>query len=180
MPTFVFLTQNHWEDGHLFGAVTSYVDSEAATHEFGIQGVTDIIKPLDEKYLPDFVRNFAGQHAWRATYEVDGETYIAQHGAEIFNDYAENIAVGEYSHAEGEHSIALGSDSHAEGCYTKAKGYSSHAEGSHTEASGEDSHAEGHDTTASGYYSHAEGRYTSASGRSSHAEGEHTKASGEY
>jgi hypothetical protein len=179
MPTFVFLIQNHWEDGHLFGAVTSYVDSEAATHEFGIQGVTDIIKPLDEKYLPDFVRNFAGQHAWRATYEVDGETYIAQHGAEIFNNYEENKAIGEYSHAEGKYSIALGDESHAEGYSTKATGEESHAEGAHTEASGSSSHAEGSKTTASGTSSHAEGNYTKASGRFSHAEGENTKASGE-
>ena len=52
-------------------------------------------------------------------------------GGEIFNNYADNQASGNYAHAEG----------------------------SDTKASGDYSHAEGYQTTASGNYSHAEGKY---------------------
>lgn len=52
-------------------------------------------------------------------------------GGEIFNNYADNQASGNYAHAEG----------------------------SDTKASGDYSHAEGYQTTASGDYSHAEGKY---------------------
>ena len=103
---------------------------------------------------------------------------------EIFNNYENNKATGQYSHAEGNRTKANGNYSHAEGVSTKANGNYSHAEGSNTEASGYGSHAEGICTggggyyiTASGYGSHAEG-YVSvgsggieASGKGSHAEG---------
>lgn len=36
-------------------------------------------------------------------------------GAEIFNDYANNIALGDYSHTEGTKTIAVGLGAHAEG-----------------------------------------------------------------
>ena len=111
-------------------------------------------------------------------------------GAEIFNDYANNIASGDYSHAEGktttasgQHShaegwetVASGQDSHAEGQITTASGFCSHTEGAHTIASGENSHAEGCYTTASGNYSHAEGQRTTASGRHSHVQGKYNIA----
>lgn len=95
----------------------------------------------------------------------------------IFND-AENIASGEYSHAEGANTTASGDASHAEGTSTTASGNHSHAEGSDTTASGSKSHAEGFYTTASGDSSHAEGFYTIASGLTSHAEGDSTEAVG--
>ena len=103
-----------------------------------------------------------------------------------------NVAVGNYSvaegidieasgyssHAEGYQTTASKSFSHAEGFKTEANGRESHAEGYYTEASGEDSHAEGNQTVASGSTSHAEGEHTIASGRASHAEGSYTEASG--
>lgn len=93
--------------------------------------------------------------------------------AEIFNDYTNNIASGNYSHAEGfktkatkmyshaegSFTSAIGSSSHAEGYQTKATGSNSHAEGSETEAFGNSSHAEGHGTIAQGAYSHVQGKY---------------------
>ena len=85
---------------------------------------------------------------------------------EIFNNYDENIASGDNSHAEGNK--------------TTASGNSSHAEGERTTASGDYSHAEGYVTTASGIMSHAEGYQTTASGRCSHAEGSGTLASSDY
>ena len=98
--------------------------------------------------------------------------------AEIFNDYTSNVAIGNYSHAEGIGTTASGDYSHAEGNGTEASGNNSHAEGGGNIASGDYSHAEGIGTTASGYYSHAEGYMTIASGYYSHAEGNGTEASG--
>lgn len=112
---------------------------------------------------------------------------------EIFNDYSNNIASGDYSHAEGYNTQATGNSSHtegyntiaskscshAEGIYSQAIGDYSHAEGNGTIASRDASHAEGQDTTASGHYSHAEGQHTTSSGCCSHAEGDTATASGE-
>lgn len=103
--------------------------------------------------------------------EVDensvGKFYTEEDGSigEIFNDYTNNIATGEYSHAEGCKTTASGDYSHAEGDNTKAYGLVSHAEGSYTKASGICSHAEGINTTASGHYSHARGFHTIANGK---------------
>ena len=124
---------------------------------------------------------------------IGGTTYTVGAGAEIFNSYNSNKAVGNYSHSEGASTKAVGNYSHSEGSGTKASGETSHAEGSSTTASGESSHAEGSSTTASGscshaegigttssnYYAHAEGGGTTASGACSHAEGGSTTASGE-
>lgn len=68
-------------------------------------------------------------------YEIDGEVISSKNGAEIFNDYQHNIALGDYSHAEGSETIASGPYSHAEGYNTVASGNSSHSEGIHTIAS---------------------------------------------
>lgn len=111
---------------------------------------------------------------------IDGTTYTVGQGAEIFNDYSYNYAVGLKSHAEGNGTKAIGMFSHAEGDYTKTTNMGSHAEGRSTVASGEASHAEGTSTTASGQYSHAEGSSTTASGNYSHAEGAGSVASGQF
>ena len=113
-------------------------------------------------------------------YIINDAAVIAGEGAEIFNDYTDNIATGYYSHAEGIRTTASGDQSHAEGYGTEASGTSSHAEGWDTTASGRHSHAEGAYTTASGRYSHAEGSNTTASEESSHAEGFYTTASASY
>ena len=83
-----------------------------------------------------------------------------------------------YSHAEGYNTTAAGESSHAEGTSSQATYASAHAEGFMTIASEDSAHAEGNTTTASGPYSHAEGLYTTASGSASHAEGNGTTASG--
>ena len=129
-------------------------------------------------------------------------------GGEVFNDYDNNTAVGNNSHAEGAKTNAKGdnshaegnggaatgnnshvegletnaesSNSHAEGQFTKARGVNSHAEGQETEAVGANSHAEGFQTHANKDNSHAEGRTTVADGGASHAEGFKTQASGDY
>lgn len=119
-----------------------------------------------------------GQDTENKAYTYRGTTYTGHNTSEVFNNYTENMAANEYSHAEGYDTKALGDHSHAEGSGTKALGFHSHAECSSTEASGDCSHAEGMDTTASGECSHAEGSMTTASSSASHAEGSDTRASG--
>ena len=90
---------------------------------------------------------------------------------EIFNDYVNNKAMMDYSHAEGENNIAFGRSSHAEGSYNEAREPNSHCEGIRNKAYGNASHAEGQYTKAQGEGSHAEGYVTQANGDFSHAEG---------
>lgn len=105
---------------------------------------------------------------------------VSKGGGEVFNDYDNNTAVGNNSHAEGSQTKAVGNNSHAEGLRTNASGVNSHAEGQETESVGANSHAEGFQTHANNNNSHAEGRITVADGNASHAEGGETQASGSY
>lgn len=99
--------------------------------------------------------------------------------AEIFNDYENNIASGDYSHAEGTRTQATGRFAHTEGYETIASGISSHAEGMVTKSINDFTHTEGCGTTATAMYAHASGYYTEASGNASHSEGDNTRASGQ-
>lgn len=103
---------------------------------------------------------------------------VSKGNGEVFNDYTNNTADGDNSHAEGIKTKSSGNYSHTEGDTTQAKGVASHAEGQHTTASGIGAHAEGADTQALGDYSHAEGKLTNATAYRSHAEGNSTVASG--
>lgn len=103
---------------------------------------------------------------------------VSKGGGEVFNDYDNNTAAGNNSHAEGAKTKASGDYSHAEGNTTQAKKIASHAEGQHTIAAGIGAHAEGADTQALGDDSHAEGQLTNATASNSHAEGNSTVASG--
>lgn len=101
---------------------------------------------------------------------------VSKGGGEVFNDYYNNTAVGNNSHAEGAKTNAKGNNSHAEGSGGTATGNNSHAEGDRTNAEGANSHAEGQLTNASGVNSHAEGQETESVGVNSHAEGYKTQA----
>jgi len=103
---------------------------------------------------------------------------VSKGGGEVFNDYDNNTAAGNNSHAEGAKTKASGDYSHAEGNTTRANKIASHAEGQHTTAAGIGAHAEGADTQALGDDSHAEGQLTNATASNSHAEGNSTVASG--
>ena len=103
---------------------------------------------------------------------------VSKGGGEVFNDYDNNTAVGNNSHAEGRVTVADGVASHAEGSETHASGDYSHAEGQKTVASGLNSHTEGYNTKATNSNSHAEGQQTKAVGSSSHAEGAQTESVG--
>jgi hypothetical protein len=101
---------------------------------------------------------------------------VSKGNGEVFNDYTNNTADGDNSHAEGIKTKSSGNYSHTEGDTTQAKGVASHAEGRHTTASGIGAHAEGADTQALGDYSHAEGTSTRALYINAHAEGLDTTA----
>ena len=123
---------------------------------------------------------FAGEKVEGRTFLVDDETVTAGKGAEIFNAYSVNKAIGDYSHAEGYNTKAIDFSAHTEGNTTKAKGNGAHAEGYYTEAIGKATHAEGNGPKASGDGAHAEGQDTKASGDGAHAEGYYTEAIGDY
>ena len=110
----------------------------------------------------------------------EGGTLEKPIGGEIFNDFENNIASGEYSHAEGHVTSATNANAHTEGAATTASGIASHSEGYYSTASGTVSHAEGYQTTATKTASHAEGQNTKAIGSVSHAEGYNTRASASY
>lgn len=149
---------------------------------------TDIFLTKTEQALTDEelaqVRTnlkFIGKNLGGKTVTVNGTDYTASDTAEIFGDYTSNIAVGDWSIAEGSGTIAKGRASHAEGALTKALNDGTHTEGYQTEATGYWSHAEGELTKVTSYTSHAEGsyctlpngqkRYGTASGYASHIEG---------
>lgn len=116
--------------------------------------------------------------------EAGGFEYIyedpveALPGAEILNDYDNNIAVGYMSQASGYQTQAIGNYSKAEGWWTRADGQCAVASGLLSRASGHFTHAEGTRTLASINNAHSEGDMTQATGRQSHSEGQSTISSG--
>nr|UWG04738.1 MAG: hypothetical protein [Bacteriophage sp.] len=104
---------------------------------------------------------------------------VSKGGGEVFNDYDNNTAVGNNSHAEGAKTNAKGDNSHAEGNGGTATGTNSHVEGFETNAEGANSHAEGKQSGAFGDNSHAEGQFNNARGVNSHAEGQKTESVGD-
>ena len=154
------------------------------------------LKQLEEKFIPDNIQRSTddnltttdktvvgainelnnsgvGKSTTGTVYIIDDIEVTAFDGAEIFNNYSNNIATGMYSHAEGSSTTATGNYSHAEGALTKASSSYSHAEGHSTTASGAYSHAEGQYVKALSSYSHAEGRNTIASGENQHVQGKY-------
>ena len=166
-------TQEEIEQGAIFKEKGVYFlkIGEDFIESLTIPGYTEFpgITKIDEKYLPDY--DFAGKRVENKEFEINGETVIANNGAEIFNNYLLNKATGFYSHAEGDSTIASGESSHAEGYYTEASGENSHAEGHYTKTSGAYSHAEGLQTEARGVASHTEGNSTIAENAYTHVEG---------
>ena len=131
---------------------------------------------------------FIGKDVEGQVFTIDGTQVTASANAEIFGDYTSNIAVGQWSIAEGSGTVAKGRASHAEGAMTQALNDGCHTEGYQTKATGYWSHAEGELTVVSSYASHAEGsyctlpdgtkRYGTAAGYASHIEGGGCHATG--
>lgn len=86
-----------------------------------------------------------------------GKEYPGYTGAEIFNDYENNIAAGKNAHAEGQETNATGPRAHAEGYKTTVYAADAHAEGRSTWALGAQSHVEGMYGISWGALSHIEG-----------------------
>ena len=172
--TIELLTSNYVEDKRL-----GLIETKA--------NVSDVLvkysQTLTDEELAQVRSNlkFVGKDLVGQTFTVNGEQVTASPNAEIFGDYTNNIAVGQWSIAEGSGTVAKGRASHAEGAYSKALQDGCHVEGYQTEASGYWSHAEGEMTKVTSYASHAEGsyctlpngqkRYGTAAGYASHIEG---------
>jgi len=144
-------------------------------HTLIIQGLSRVYHKLSPEFLPPMV----GENTTGREYEYNGNSYIGGMMAEAFNS-RQNIAAGDYSHAEGMETAALGLCSHAEGYQTCAEGDYSHAEGTGTSATGFAAHAEGWGTVASNLYAHAEGYGTIAQGSYQHVEGRYNQAQSQY
>ena len=61
-----------------------------------------------------------GQPYGNAYVNINEDTVEAPIGAEIFNDFENNIASGEYSHAEGKGTITSNAAEHASGKYNQS------------------------------------------------------------
>ena len=174
-----YLGQDSLIDYKLYAFI--YVRSDESSAETVYKIILNIkARPKPEGYDDDegyIIKSGVGESTTGQNVTYSGTDYECGAGAERFNDYDSNLAVGVYSHAEGVQTKSLGNYSHAEGGGCEAQGQASHAEGSGTKATGDISHSEGGGTTASGIQSHAEGSGTIASGVNSHAEGGGTKAS---
>lgn len=128
----------------LDGFQAVFLVSTIGTAEVSIFGQKTTVHKIDKKYLPEM--------------SAVGKEGNAK-GAEIFNDYENNIADGEHSHAEGTGTVATGMHAHAEGTSTSATSQAAHAEGCLTQANFFASHAEGWQTIANGYVQHVQGQY---------------------
>ena len=143
------------------------------SHTITVIEYLDNVQALDERFIP----YVAGRKVEGTNYPfydeyTDSTSYnLAEVGTEIFNDYANNMAIWQYAHAEGNQTVAHGRQSHAEGLETKAIGDNSHSEGAMTTARGAASHAEGEVTHAIGDASHVEGYFTTARGFVQHVQG---------
>ena len=167
-------------NGYYTGDVYANKDKKLATEESALlksaQTLTDVELTQVRSNLKFVGKDVAGQ-----TFTIDGVKVTASSNAEIFGDYENNIAVGQWSIAEGSNTVAKGKVSHAEGAFSQALVDGCHVEGYGTKATGYWSHAEGEMTVVSSYASHAEGsyctmpdgtkRYSTAAGYASHTEG---------
>ena len=188
--------------GYFASDVYANDSKKLATEEFVNNAVANIEIPtndnvllkteqtLTDEELAQVRKNlkFIGKDVEGQTFTIDGTEVTASANAEIFGDYANNIAVGQWSIAEGSGTVAKGRASHAEGAMTQALNDGCHTEGYQTKATGYWSHAEGELTVVSSYASHAEGsycilpdgtkRYGTAAGYASHIEGGGCHATG--
>ena len=151
----------------------SYQALEQRVKELEKNGGTGVGRDVSGKVQTPYDPNEAGNFEY--IYEDPVE---ALPGAEIFNDYDNNIATGYMSQASGYQTQAIGNYSKTEGWWTRADGQCAVASGLLSRASGHFTHAEGTRTLASINNAHSEGDMTKATGRQSHSEGQSTVSSG--
>lgn len=173
---------------------TNYIEDRRLNNIANKANASDVLikaqQTLTDEELTQVRKNlkFIGKDVEGQTFTIDGQSIIASANAEIFGDYDTNIAVGQWSIAEGSGTVAKGRASHAEGAYSQALNDGCHVEGYQTKATGYWSHAEGEMTNVTSYASHAEGsyctlpdgtkRYGTAAGYASHIEGGGCHATG--
>ena len=100
-----------------------------------------------------------------------GNSFWGSYHGETFNDFAHNIAYGDFSHAEGSYTSAMGTNSHAQGYKTTAYVLNSSAIGDNNIAYGIASNVEGYNNITYGAFSHTEGESNISTGIGSHSEG---------
>lgn len=144
--------------------------------------ITSIEKQVGNiKVMQDTIAGLRSELLKKPGLLVEGKNYalgtgsllIAGKGAEVFNNLDNNVALGEYSHAEGDQTIANAAAAHTEGYSTVVNSAHGHAEGSETIVNGVNGHAEGYATKAIGSCSHAEGCGTETSAYAGHVEGKY-------
>ena len=134
--------------------LTKIDDMESGVYNTAQRAISDLIDENIENHIDEGLNQKIEEIQLKALTGKKGDA----EGSEIFNDYANNTATGNYSHAEGKKTSAPGLYSHAEGYGTVASGFYSHAEGEYAVAYGS-------------YGTHAEGKYTIASGNHQHVQG---------
>ena len=177
LPT-ITLPASNQNINNVIGVVMTYLNDlrNCAFKDVDTTITQNSTNPISSGAVYTALANTVGKNVTGTSYTINGETETAGAGAEIFNNYNQNKAIGAYSHAEGIGTVAYGYCSHAEGQESEASGEYSHAEGWVTTASGYAAHAEGSGTTASGNFSHAEGNGTKASSANQHAQGKYNVA----
>jgi len=109
------ITSNYVEDRRL-SAITNKADK------------TEVLlkteQTLTDEELTQVRRNlkFVGKDVEGQTFTIDGTEVVASANAEIFGDYENNIATGQWAIAEGSNTVAKGIASHAKGEGTIAAG----------------------------------------------------------
>lgn len=119
------------------------------------------------KAIDEIQNKSAGLSVEGYKFTIDGEAHTAGEGCEIFNSYRDqsaggNIAVSEWSHAEGYTTVAMAFAAHSEGQETRASGWCAHAQNAETTASAYASHAGGSGTVADGDCGFAHGSEVTA------------------
>lgn len=143
----------------------AYEFTGASTATLKLNGPTEIIHRLDEKYLPTAVVAKSKEQPNL----VNGDEVGSLRGLYTNENYV-----------EGEHSLSFGMNVIAQSAYAvsfgvdnMSNGLASFAHGGQVIARGAYSHAEGWGCIADSAYSHAEGYGTQASGLTQHVEGKY-------
>jgi len=121
------------------------------------------------------LKNLVGRVYEDLHYTYEDQVYIVPRSAEVFNDYENNIALGEYADAKGHDTKAVGTASHTEGNQSKSIGNYSHSEGVACISNGYASHTEGVENIANGIASHVEGIKNESNTLGQHVEGRFAK-----
>lgn len=103
------------------------------------------------------ITSAVGMHTKGKTYTYNNTSYSGSAKSEIFNDYTNNMAAGDYAHVEGSENKGLANCCHVEGWKNVASGYQAHAGGTSSTASGEGSFVHGYQCTAATQWSVAIG-----------------------